>query len=411
MTKMDNQIITHHGIKGQKWGVIRNLQEKRRRAARRRNKFKKKISEFKSKEKPASKSKSKTKPTNNNSNSKSTANNPSKQKLYSSDKEKSSSRLELENRVLRYSNNRYLSKQSRKEAKAIFDLRNEKSNDDIHKKLNQFQEEEKVSKALDERTRTRDSIARNVAKLAVSFAFNGTKFKYAIGTANKAIDLTDKQSDSNAVKRQLVSTSLKGATAYMNANNINFSKIAKKINKSSTVIGVSKGMKKLKHSDYTTLQHHGVKGQKWGVIRNLQEKRRKAAKTRNKSKNVGKSKQRTQEQVKAEIEKNRKKVNSINYNIKKNTAKANKMDKKFVKNYAKATKSATKSFTGNAQKAYKYRQKAQKYSNKSVANLRKAQKLKNKNARLEAKRTIISKELKNLKKEYEAMEKEAKKKK
>ena len=112
--------LHHHGIKGMRWGVRRNLQEKRRAKARQKKSLKSRIRGLKEKASVGvSKAKKKTKTTN--------------QKIKGAIKKKQQSprsqldknikrsvRLNEENKFMNFENNRMLSNASRRECKEIF---------------------------------------------------------------------------------------------------------------------------------------------------------------------------------------------------------------------------------------------------------------------------------------------------
>lgn len=194
--------LHHHGILGMKWGVRRNLQEKRRAAARRAKKIKKKVSSMK------------VKPQKKNS----------RQKLDNNIKR--SVRLNEENKFMNFADNRMLSRGSRKECAKIFKNRENYSYNELQKLSNKYQEEANISNALYQRTKKKTDMNRTLAKAAVNYAFDG-ELKYISNPVKKAIESTDRTKTSDQVRRDMLSASLQSLANYAKDNGMDVKTIAK----------------------------------------------------------------------------------------------------------------------------------------------------------------------------------------
>lgn len=228
--------LHHHGIKGMRWGVRRNLQEKRRAKARQKKGLKSRIQVLKEKVKVgASNAKKKTKATNNK------IKNAIKKKKQTPRSQldqniKRSVRLNEENKFMNFGNNRMLSNASRRECKKIFKNRENYSYNDLKKLSQRFEEESAVSNALYQRTKQKSEYGRMIARAAVNAAFDGD-LKYASDPMKRIIDSTDRTKTADAVKRDLLRSGLQSMANYSRDQGIDFSKLVGSI-------GGSNGKKK-----------------------------------------------------------------------------------------------------------------------------------------------------------------------
>lgn len=224
MSMKNTNELHHHGIKGMRWGVRRNLQEKRRAKARQKKSLKSRIRVLKEKASAGvSKAKKKTKATN--------------QKIKGAIKKKQQSprsqldknikrsvRLNEENKFMNFGNNRMLSNASRRECKKIFKNRENYSYNDLKKLSQRFEEESAVSNALYQRTKQKSEYGRMVARAAVNVAFDGD-LKYASEPMKRIIDSTDRTKSADAVKRDMLRAGLQSMANYSRDQGIDFSKL------------------------------------------------------------------------------------------------------------------------------------------------------------------------------------------
>lgn len=216
--------LHHHGIKGMRWGVRRNLQEKRRAKARQKKSMKTRIRVLKEK---ASAGVSKAKKKTKTSNQKIKGAIKKKQQSPRSQLDKNikrSVRLNEENKFMNFGNNRMLSNASRRECKKIFKNRENYSYDDLKKLSRRFEEESAVANALNQRTRQRSEYNRMIARAAVNAAFVGD-LKYASEPTKRIIDSTDRTKSADAVKRDMLRAGLQSMANYSRAQGIDFSKL------------------------------------------------------------------------------------------------------------------------------------------------------------------------------------------
>lgn len=228
MSMKNTNELHHHGIKGMRWGVRRNLQEKRRAKARQKKSLKSRIRDLKEKASVGvSKAKKKTKTTN--------------QKIKGAIKKKQQSprsqldknikrsvRLNEENKFMNFGNNRMLSNASRRECKEIFKNRENYSYDDLKKLSKRFEEESAVANALNQRTRQRSEYNRMIARAAVNAAFVGD-LKYVSDPMKRIIDSTDRTKSADAVKRDMLKSGLQSMANYSRNQGIDFSKLVDSI--------------------------------------------------------------------------------------------------------------------------------------------------------------------------------------
>lgn len=224
MSMKNTNELHHHGIKGMRWGVRRNLQEKRRAKTRQKKSLKSRIRVLKEKANAGvSKAKKKTKATN--------------QKIKGAIKKKQQSprsqldknikrsvRLNEENKFMNFGNNRMLSNASRRECKEIFKNRENYSYNDLKKLSQRFEEESAVSNALYQRTKQKSEYGRMVARAAVNVSFDGD-LKYASEPMKRVIDSTDRTKSADAVKRDMLRSGLQSMANYSRDQGIDFSKL------------------------------------------------------------------------------------------------------------------------------------------------------------------------------------------
>lgn len=223
---MTNDTLQHHGIKGMKWGVIRNLQAKRRAKAKKRKKRNAeriaKIKALQSSKKALKTAKTKSANTKKAISRKIKAKQQKQKNRSLLDYNiKRSVRLNEENKFLTFADNRMLSHASRKECQKIFKNRKDYSYDDLKKLSSKYNEEASISSALYQRTKKRSDCNRVIAKAAVNYAFNG-ELKYFSNPVKKVIDSTDKNRSKSDVKRDLLAATLQEVANYAKDNNINF---------------------------------------------------------------------------------------------------------------------------------------------------------------------------------------------
>lgn len=176
-------ILYHHGIKGQQWGVIRWPEFKRRRRL---------------KEKLARKHKKKQE-TN------STSRPPHRRSKYQQNNKRKYKPDEItllrkQNDLKDQINNALLSRESRKEAKKLYSKRNKLDYSELRAALNKYKKENDLSYEKKRSTKERDAGLRTAGKLAVDLA--GTPFKNAGGIKKVVKQLIDNTSEPRLDERK-----------------------------------------------------------------------------------------------------------------------------------------------------------------------------------------------------------------
>lgn len=231
-------IINHHGIPGQRWGVIRNLQAQRRRLAKKLKKSGKSTEESRKVAKEEAKKKSydkSYKKNNNNRKPKDGNYNKSYKKNDNNRKPKDGnydklSRIKKENELLDLSKNRWLPASRRSEAKQIFKDRNKYSFRELSKKQSEIQLEADLSKALGKRSATSSNIVRTLAKGTVDIAgafsnrVNSNK-----GLIKAIVDSTDKNMSTDAVVNNILNKTFESAGRSLSNNKTVRSKVEKMV--------------------------------------------------------------------------------------------------------------------------------------------------------------------------------------
>ena len=168
-------ILYHHGIRGQKWGVIRWPEFKKRRRLKEKltRKYKKKHG------------------TNNYSRSR------YKKSKYQPDE---TTLLRKQNDLKDQINNALLSSESRKEAKKLYSKRNKLNYSELRAALNKYQKENDLNFEKKRSTKERDAGLRTAGKLAVDLA--GTQFKNARGIKKVVKQLIDNTSEPRLDERK-----------------------------------------------------------------------------------------------------------------------------------------------------------------------------------------------------------------
>lgn len=228
MSMKNTNELHHHGIKGMRWGVRRNLQEKRRAKARQKKSIKSRIRVLKEKTNVGvSKAKKKTKAANDKIKSAVKKKKQTPRSMLDNNI-KRSVRLNEENKFMNFGNNRMLSNASRRECKKIFKNRENYSYDDLKKLSRRFEEESAVANALNQRTRQRSEYNRMIARAAVNAAFVGD-LKYVSDPMKRIIDSTDRTKSADAVKRDMLKSGLQSMANYSRDQGIDFSKLVDSI--------------------------------------------------------------------------------------------------------------------------------------------------------------------------------------
>lgn len=226
--------LHHHGIKGMKWGVRRNLQAKRRAAARKKKKVKITAKSLSAKAKTeavkakVTAAKAKKKASKAKASIKNAIHKKRQPRSLLDKNIKRSVRLNEENKFLRFGDNRMLSNSSRKECKRIYKSRVDYSYNDLRKLSEKYQEEAAVANALYQRNGNKSEYARVIARAAVNTAFTGN-LRYVSEPAKRLIDATDKTKTADSVRRDLVKSTLQSVANYSRDQGIDFDQVVKSV--------------------------------------------------------------------------------------------------------------------------------------------------------------------------------------